>query len=180
MMTETTDLCPDDELNGLLAEVTSGAADLSSSLERYPADPRLHFLHASLLAGNRDYPAARAAMAHALELAPGFEIARFQLGFLEFTSGEPGPAAATWGPLGELSPDHPLRLFSEGLMRLTADDVPGAVALLRRGMALNEANPPLNRDMQLLVSALTEGDDPGAEPTSETDLLMRQFDRIRP
>jgi len=176
-MTATQDLCPDEDMNALLAAASAGDADLVGALERYPGDPRLHFLHGSVLAGNRDYPASRQAMARALEHAPAFEIARFQLGFLEFTSGEPEAASATWGPLRELAADHPLRLFSEGLLRLTVDDVAGAISLLRRGMELNDANPPLNRDMQLLVSTLSEGGEPEPEPTSETDLLMRQFGR---
>ena len=174
-MSASSDLCPDDEMADLLGALSGRDIDLGTLLDRYPSDPRLHFLQGSLLAGARDYGTARQAMARALELAPDFEIARFQLGFLEFTSGEPERAAASWTALGELADEHPLRLFSEGLMCLTSDDIPGGIALLRRGMAVNEANPPLNRDMQLLIDALSEAQ-ASSEPTSETELLMRQFD----
>ena len=178
-MTATSDLCSDDDLNAVLEAVSGGDADLRPWLERHPGDPRLQFLHGSVLAGDRDYTGARAAMARALEISPGFEIARFQLGFLEFTSGEPARAAETWAPFSGLPEAHPLRLFSEGLMRLAVDDVPGAVSRLRRGIELNDANPPLNKDMQLLISELSQAGEAGIEPTSETDLLMRQFDRDR-
>jgi hypothetical protein len=172
-------LCPQDELLGLTQALSTGGgvAEIDAVVARYPGDPRLHFLRGSVLAGERRYGEGRAAIRHAVELAPGFTIARFQLGFLEFTSGEAELAAQTWAPLAELPAGDALRLFSEGLMRLPADDVEGAVARLREGMQVNTDNPPLNRDMQMLIDELTRppADPAEAEPVSETQMLLRQF-----
>ncbi|GLK50149.1 hypothetical protein GCM10017620_31230 [Brevundimonas intermedia] len=170
------DPCPDARLDALVAAVAAGAdvAEVDALLAAYPGDARLHFLRGSLLAGGRRYPEARAAVSRAVALAPGFDIARFQLGFLEFTSGEPELARRTWRPLQDLEEAHPLSLFARGLLRLVDEDVTGAIALLRRGMAANTVNPPLNQDMATLLAGL-EPAAAAAEPVSETELLLRQF-----
>lgn len=179
MTDPTLDLCPTDEIEALTRALSAGGgvAEVDAVVGRYPGDPRLHFLRGSVLAGERRYGEGRAAVRHAVELAPGFTIARFQLGFLEFTSGEADLAAQTWAPLAELPAGDALRLFAEGLMRLPADDVEGAVTRLREGMAANTENPPLNRDMQLLIDELSRPPTAptDAEPVSETQMLLRQF-----
>ncbi len=170
--------CPQSDLEALVGQLAQGAGPeaVEALLRLHPADPRLLFLHGSTLAGERRYPEARAAIARAVEAAPEFWIARFQLGFLEFTSGEPTLAGETWGPLATRPEGDALRLFAEGLMRLPLDDTAGAIDLIRRGMAANTENPALNNDMQLLVDELTRAGGPGdPEPTSETDLLLRQL-----
>lgn len=174
---EATALCPQADMDALIQALSSGAdvEPVDAVLRRYPADPRVHFLRGSVLAGGRRYPEAREAMARAVELAPKYIIARFQLGFLEFTSGDPHSAAQTWRRLQTLPTDHALRLFSEGLMRLPEDDIDGAVSALRRGIETNEENPVLNRDMQLLIDELLKSQVPlpKDEPVSETHLLLR-------
>lgn len=169
-------LCPSSRLEGLIAAVADKAdtTEINTLIEEFPDDARLHFLRGSVLAGARLYPAARAAIAHALTLAPEYSIARFQLGFLEFTSGEPLLAQSTWEPLLGANGHDPLTLFARGLMLLMDDDVVGAAALLREGMAVNEGNPPLNQDMANLIAALEEKAEP-MEPTSETQMLLSQF-----
>lgn len=169
-------MIPQAELDALVQalQTTEGAGPVETALAAWPEDPRLHFLHGSVLAGDRAYPAARQAMARALDLAPDFAIARFQLGFLEFTSGEPERARDTWRPLDALPPGHALRLFVDGLLMLVRDDAVGAIATLKAGIQANADNPALNGDMQLLIDTLSR--DAGTEaPTSETDLLLRQF-----
>ena len=81
-----------------------GLAATDAALADYPADPRLLFLRGSLLAGLQRYDEARAAIAGAVELAPEFAIARFQLGFLQLTSGAAREAETTWAPLRRLRP----------------------------------------------------------------------------
>lgn len=182
-MTSTPNLLSQSEMDALAARLANGGGvDLvDHALNTHPDDPRLHFLRGSVLAGERDYARARAAIAHAIQLAPDYDIARFQLGFLEFTSGEPSLAAQTWEPLLSQPEDNPLRLFAEGLMCLPRDDVAGALAKLRMGISLNSTFAPLKRDMQLLIdqlSTLEPGTGEGtteAEATSETDFLLRQF-----
>jgi len=177
MTQETLVLCPDDRMQALLeaAGGQDGAAALDAA-ERlsgeYPADPRLHFLRGSMLAAERRYPEAHAAMSRAIEVAPGYAIARFQLGLLELSSGDPAAALGTWAPLQALDEDNPLRLFSAGLEHMARDEFEAARAKLEQGIALNQENPALNRDMRMVIAEMPS---PGPEePTSSVDFLLRQ------
>lgn len=173
--------CPQDRLSDLIAEASAsdeqGLSATEALLRDYALDPRLHFLRGSLLASLKQYPEARQAMHRAIEIAPGYAIARFQAGLLELTSGEPAAAESTWAPLQDLPSDNPLRLFATGLNHLARDEFDSAIALLTQGIALNTENLPLNRDMQMVISEAQQklGDQPPEEPTSATDLLLRQF-----
>lgn len=148
-------LCSDTEMNALVAAVQSGEGDdllaADRLLARYPDDPRLHFLRGSLLASIGRPIEARAALKHAVELAPDFTIARFQLGFFQLTSGEAIDALETWGPLTLLPERHYLRDFVTGLTYLIRDEFAETIACLEQGIAANEENPALSRDMQLII-----------------------------
>jgi tetratricopeptide (TPR) repeat protein len=177
-------LCSDDELEAVMAAVADGRDDLvplDRLLAAYPDEPRLHFLRGSVLAGIGRSIEALAALKQAVALAPDFAIARFQLGFFQLTSGEPADALSSWGPLALLPADHYLRLFVGGLTYLIRDEFVEALAQLRAGIAANVENPPLNRDMQLIVDRVSglDGGAPSAAPepaaTSATSLLLGQF-----
>lgn len=179
-------LCSESELNALVASVQSGEGDdlLDSDrlLARYPDDPRLHFLRGSLLASIGRPIEARAALKHAVELAPDFTIARFQLGFFQLTSGEAIDALETWGPLTLLAEGHYLRDFVAGLTYLIRDEFSETVACLQQGIAANEENPALNRDMQLIIDQVSvlqdrsqHGDGKEDSSVSATSLLLGQL-----
>lgn len=192
-------LCPADTLDAAVGELrsddTAGLATLADLLRSWPLDPRLHFLQGSVLAGLQRYDEGRKAMARAVEIAPDYALARFQLGFLDLTSGRALDAVAVWTPLMALPEDEPLRVFAEGLTCLAADRFSDARQLLRRGMALNAEHPLINADMQLVLDEIADRADPssgGAEggaaagapsvedrdeegaPASAVDLLLRQ------
>ncbi|PSJ42196.1 hypothetical protein C7I55_08150 [Sphingomonas deserti] len=146
----------------------------------YPEDPRLHFLRGSILAGIGRSIEALAALRQAVELAPEFAIARFQLGFFQLTSGEAAAALSTWGPLALLPDDHYLRHFVAGLTRLIRDEFEEAERHLREGIAANSENPPLNRDMELILSQVNqisaaESPTPENGDASATSFLLDQF-----
>jgi Flp pilus assembly protein TadD len=147
--------CPDDVIAGLLETVTNdepaGISQLERLLTRYPDDPRLHFLRGSLLAAAQDYTAAHRAMRRAVDLAPDYGIARFQLGFLLLTSGEPHAAQEAWGPLHGLAASDYLRLFAEGLTHLIHDRFAEAIARLEDGISRNQDNPAMNNDMRMII-----------------------------
>jgi hypothetical protein len=188
-MTDTEiSLCPDAEVNGALTIVQSsdeaGLTELARLLLLYPFDPRLHFLQGSVLAGVQRYQEGRAAMAQAIAIAPGFELARFQLGFLELTSGLAIEAATTWSPFAEQPPEAPFRLLAEGLNCLARDAFAECDHLLRKGMAANTEHPLINGDMQLILDeirdkitseAATPAPDTG-ETASATHQLLQQFE----
>jgi tetratricopeptide (TPR) repeat protein len=152
----------------------------------YPEDPRLHFLRGSILASIGRPIEALSSLKKAVELAPDFAIARFQLGFFQLTSGEALDALSTWGPIALLPENHYLRLFVGGLTHLIRDEFPETVGRLNEGIALNDENPALNRDMQLIVDQVNElqrsiAHDEGEGGTaSATSFLLNQFSGRRP
>ena len=179
--------CPPELLSEALEAMRTDDVDglrrLDALIERYGLDARLHFLRGSLLAGLKRYGEAHAAMARAVEVAPGYALARFQLGFLELTSGDSAAADATWRPLQDIDPDNPLGHLVRGLQHLARDEFEPAIAALSAGMARNADNPALNADMQLIIDELKaklggQGDQSGqggeAEPTSSAQLLLQQ------
>jgi tetratricopeptide (TPR) repeat protein len=181
-------LCNDDQFQALTTAISAGDGDdimhVDRALAGFPHDPRLHFLRGSLLAGIGRPIEALSSLKKAVELAPDFAIARFQLGFFQLTSGEAAAALSTWGPLALLPESHYLRIFVGGLTYLIRDEFPQAMEQLQLGIAANQENPPLNRDMQLIVDRVgaigdnsAEGDDGS---TSATSFLLGQFSSGRP
>lgn len=180
-------LCSDDELRDLMSAISADdgteIALVDRSLALFPEDARLHFLRGSLLAGIGRPIEALASLKAAVDLAPDFAIARFQLGFFQLTSGEAADALSTWGPLALLSEGHYLRIFVGGLTYLIRDEFPQAIEQLKIGIAANAENLPLNRDMQLIIDRVSEIVDQstsGNETASPTSFLLGQFGGGRP
>ena len=181
--------CPPERLAELVeAASRDGAKGLALTerlLASYGRDPQLQFLHGSLLASAQRYGEARQAMQRALDIAPDYAIARFQLGLLALSSGDAAAAEATLRPLEALPPDHPLRLFAEGLQHMAADEFPEAIACLEAGQARNGQIPAINRDMQLLIDEMRARmaeptQEPTAEPTSSVHFLLQQYAKRTP
>jgi len=180
-----TNLCGDSELQELMATLQTEGGDELQRADRlvaeYPEDPRLHFLRGSILASIGRPIEALPALRKSVELAPDFAIARFQLGFFQLTSGEAEPALATWGPLALLPDGHYLRCFVAGLTYLIRDEFAEAIVQLRQGIAANSENPPLNRDMQIVIDKAQEllgesaSDAGDGEVASATSFLLDQF-----
>lgn len=181
-------LCDDDIMQQLTTAISTGDGDdialVDRALSGHPLDPRLHFLRGSLLVGIGRPIEAVGSLRRAVELAPDFAIARFQLGFFQLTSGEAADALSTWGPLALLPERHYLRILVGGLTYLIRDEFPQAVEQLGRGIAANQENPPLNRDMQLIVDRVAELDQGRSAPedatSSATSFLLGQFGGQRP
>lgn len=182
------DHCPAERLAAAASEFADGALGLERAealLAHYPRDPRLHFLKGSLLAGLGRYDEARGAMQAAVEMAPDYALARFQLGFLLLTSGEAGAAREVWAPLQRLEPEAPLRLFAAGLNLLIEDRFAEAVQALQHGIDRNPDLEPMNRDMRLIIAqvqALQTGASPPAAAAAEdkpevsaAHLLLRRY-----
>lgn len=176
--------CSEAEMADLIANMQRGTHDalrlVDAMLSTHPDDARLHFLRGSMLAGSGRAIEAHASLTRALEIAPDFALARFQLGFFELTSGEPVCAQATWAPLTTLLPDgDPLRLFVTGLTHVINDRFGDAIDLLRRGVAANSDNDALNDDMTRVIDeclALMESAAPApAGEASATSFLLGQL-----
>lgn len=181
MEESTTSMCDEAELQTLMHAMQTNAADelarADELIAAHPTDPRLHFLRGSILASIGRSIEAMPALRKAVELAPDFAIARFQLGFFELTSGEAASALSTWGPLALLNEAHYLRRFVAGLTHLIRDEFQATIENLEQGILLNEENPPLNHDMQLIIDrvrSLHESHEP-TDQASATSLLLDQF-----
>ncbi len=173
---------PPERLEPVLAQIQQNderaLASLDGLAEDYPEDARLPFLKGSLLAGLQRYTEARGAMQQAVRIAPGYALARFQLGLLELSSGDPAAAQSTWLPLRDLPTDSYLGLFVQGLEKMIGDDFPAAIALLEGGIARNTDLPPMNRDMALMITAMREkldGVSAGPDVDSGAHFLLRQY-----
>lgn len=147
--------CAPDVMDRLLKTVSAdenqGLLEIEAALRSHPNDAQLHFLKGSVLASAQRYDEGRDAIQRAITIAPDYALARFQLGFLELTSGLPAAAVDTWEPLDQLADDNPLRIFANGLGRLAVDDFASALSLLESGIALNHEHPLINDDMQLVI-----------------------------
>ncbi|KSB91875.1 hypothetical protein AS593_07575 [Caulobacter vibrioides] len=159
-MQQADGLCPDDQLSDAMAALGTdpeGAILRTQALAAdFPNDARVQFLHGSLLAGSQRYAEADGFMQKAVDLEPNYHIARYQLGFLKFTSGDVVGAATAWEPLGALSADDPLRLFVVGHIHLAQDQFQDALAAFRQGVRRNELYPPVNGDIELLIARIEE------------------------
>lgn len=175
-------LCDDTELQPLIeamrADPSGQIARLNNLTVKYPEDARLFFLLGSALIGEGRMIEGHGALKRAVDIAPDFAVARYQLGFFQLTSGEAANALDTWGRLDLLPDGHYLRKFVDGLRCLIRDDFKGAIASMRQGMALNQENPPMNNDIQLLIDRcepLADKQRDDGEQTSEAALLLSQF-----
>lgn len=186
MDSDTAEPCPEEALADIVQllqeDDEAGLTEIGRLLSRYPGDARLHFLQGSVLAGLQRYAEGRLAMARAVNVAPDYELARFQLGFLELTSGLAADAAATWQPFSQLPEGSAFRLLAAGLNCLAGDDFAECDRLLRMGMAVNTDHPLINGDMQLILDEIApQLDQPvpkseaEAEPASATHQLLQQF-----
>jgi len=182
-----TDLCDDATLQAIVdamnADDVAAAQQLDNALSQFPNDPRLHFMRGSILVGEGQHIEAHTSLSRAVELAPDFGIARFQLGFFQLTSGEAEAAVHTLAPLDTQFPsDHYLRLFADGLRHLMADQFQEAVQCLEAGILRNQENLPLNRDMGLIIDEcrpIIDGLKSAGETAnvSETSMVLNQFAR---
>jgi len=179
MMVSNLDLCQPERLQALVTMMSQdekqALTDLELLLGQYPEDPRLHFLKGSLAAARQDYSLATSEMRRAVDLAPEFWIARYQLGFLLLTSGEPHAAQEAWGPLHGLPENHYLRVLVTGFISMIQDRFAEAIERFQQGMLANAENPAVNSDIQLIIDELKFRDAESAESsTSSVDLLLRQ------
>jgi len=177
-------LCDDTRLQELMTAIAADNGDEIALVDRAPGGllRRSATPFPARLAACRNRPADRGAKSRSRRRSssrPIFAIARFQLGFFQLTSGEATDALSTWGPLALLPEGHYLRTFRCGLTYLIRDEFGPAIEQLRLGIAANEENLPLNRDMQLIIDRISDlaTGKPGDETMSATSFAARPFFR---
>lgn len=96
--------------------------------------------------------------------------ARFLLGLLRLTSGDPDGALEAWLPLENLEEDNYLLVFIKGLKYLIEDKFERSIEYLERGKVLNVQNPALNKDMDKFIVRIREHMETGSNaPKSPLD-----------
>lgn len=135
------------------------------------------FLLGSEFAALGDTDKAEAAFANATRLAPGFPMARYQLGLLQFSSGRPAMALLTWQPLLELPDTDPLPHFVTGFALLAQDQFEQALRHFQQGLGLNTSNSALSQDIEKVMSGIRllaqrPQEPSGGLPTSESEAHM--------
>ncbi|WP_175425991.1 tetratricopeptide repeat protein [Ralstonia pseudosolanacearum] len=154
------------------SDTASALALLETTAAHHPRNPYVLLLLAGYYMQNKHADQAEAAYIAALNLDPGLSIARFQLGLLQLTSARPATAFTTWAPLDLLGEKHPLHLFKQAFDQLQHDRIDAACAYLREGMQHNTDNPPLNRDMQMLLVKLEAASkDRATNPSANAETL---------
>jgi tetratricopeptide (TPR) repeat protein len=124
--------------------------------EAAPAAGEPHFLIGAELAQAGDVEAAAEAFSAAVLLAPDFDMARFQLGLLQFISDRVAAAMLTWQRLFDLPDQAARHHIVRGFAALAADDFEQAAELLEAGMALNRSNDPLNADLRMVLQRIAQ------------------------
>lgn len=151
----------DDLLQAGLA--ASQANDAERALELFaqasaasPASGIPHFLAGSEYAALGQYEKAEAALANAVLLAPAFDIARYQLGLLQFSSGRAAVALVTWQPLFALDDAQALGHFVRGFAALAQDNFAQAKEHFQAGLERNTGNPALSADIRKVMQGIED------------------------
>lgn len=136
-------------------------------LAEQPDSAEGHYLLAAEYAQAGRYGDAVLSFAMAVERAPAFAPARFQLGLLWVTLNAPGQALGVLDPLLSLPESEPFHHFGAALVALCRDALPEALAALERGLALPNDNAALVADMRRLQASLQASQE-GSPETAET------------
>jgi tetratricopeptide (TPR) repeat protein len=121
--------------------------ELHRAAEIEPASPIPYYLLAANLAEVKRNDEAEASFIACLSRAPDFAMARFQLGLLQLTNGRAASARATWERLLQLGEDSYLKHFVQGFEAILSGDRAAAEHAIHAGLALNNDNPTLSKDM---------------------------------
>ena len=131
-------------------------AQLQAAVRNDPLNAELRYLLGAELAQDGLAEQAIVELSTAVKLKPALHTARFQLGLLHLTLARPNECLAAWEPLDAAEGEPSLKLFKHGMEALIRDDFQQCIDLLRRGIELNTTNPPLNRDMAMVIGKAQE------------------------
>lgn len=120
-----------------------------------PGWPVPHFLLASESAACGQWEQAEAQFAAALLVDPGFSLARYQLGLLQFSTGRAALALLTWQPLLD-SREQALAAFVRGFTALAQDDFAGARTEFESGLAAPDVNPAVAGDIRQVLGRIAQ------------------------
>lgn len=142
-------------LEAVNGDRTAEALDLLKALlERDPSHVFATYLLAAEHAQLGMLDEAERGFGRAVELAPDFDIARFQWGQIFLSRGEPAAARSALQPLAEKGAGDALCFYARGLIAAADEDASVAIAELERGLACPQDIPALASDMRRLADTL--------------------------
>lgn len=104
-----------------------------------------------------------------IDCDPSLHTARFQLGLLKLTLNDVDGGTETLQPLTLLGETHYLNLFQQGLVAVAKGDKALGVAKLKEGIANNQENAALNKDMQGVINRNQDDDSDSNDTPSQED-----------
>ncbi len=128
---------------------------LKQALEHEPSNPAVRYFLAAEHAELGLLDRARSEMIEVLELEPGMDIARFQLGLLHLQLQFEADARTTFAELASISQDASLQLFAQAYVEQLDENNQTAIEKLKAGLA-DCQNPALKGDMARVLASLTE------------------------
>lgn len=135
-------------------DLPAGGAATSSDYAKYSYMLGAEYAQIAMMDRAAEY------MGQAIALDPDLHTARFQLGLLHITCGQPAQALSVLAPLEKLPEASAFHHFGKGLQHLIQDQFTPCRDALLKGIELNSAsavpNLALNADMQKLLSAMDE------------------------
>lgn len=138
-------------------ETDKAISYLKRTIDIEPKNAKALYMLGSLHAEIGMYDRAINGMQEAIELDPELYTAQFQLGLLELTSGNVENMENAWVNLDKLEENHYLRAFKEAFLLLIQDKFDECIALLQKGISLNNENIPLNDDMSNFIIKIEKG-----------------------
>jgi hypothetical protein len=178
----------DTRFEGLISEGLAASSDNRSEAaidlftrasELRPGSGIPHFLIGSEHAAAGNLQAAEPAFANAVLLAPGFDLARYQLGLLQFSAGRAAVALVTWQPLSGLGTQASVGQFVRAFAALAQDGLQEALALFEAGLACDDLNTAVASDIRKVTAglrALLSSPEHGARP-AEAHVLLAAYAR---
>lgn len=124
---------------------------LKYAIGKDPDSAKLYYMLGAEHAEIGLYDRAVEEMAKAARMDPSLETAHFQLGLLYITSGNVQKAIDAWKALDARGENNYLYLFKTGLTHLANNEFGSCVHFLEKGIALNQGNEALNRDMKKIL-----------------------------
>ena len=150
---------------------------LKQAVERFPGSAMAHYLlaahHAQLGLAER----AIEGFNRALKAAPELHPARFQLGMFLLVQARAAEALAAWQPLTKLDEGSAFRYFACGMDALCHEDFDACRENLQKGLALGNAGPSLDADMQRILNEIAARAPAKQAPPPAGEKLLTAYTR---